>query len=254
MTQGYIKLHRNLLDNPIIQKPEYNSIWTCLLLMANHKDTTFIFNNKRQTLKAGQLITGRKALARKTKINESQVYKILKYLETEQQIELQSNNQFTTVTILNWQKYQGNGTTEYEENEQPSNSDVTTTQQPSNTYKNDKNIKNEKEEVYSVILDHWNSKKIMTPRALTDKLSKQIKIALKGYGKDKVLLAIDHYAIMLADINCETVTYKWTLEVFLKQNNCLPYFLDDGVRWINYEQTVEKGIYDTYELLTKKTK
>ena len=142
--QGYIKLYRSLLDNPIIKKPDYLCIWNCLLLQANHKETSFIFNNIKQLLEPGQLITGRKVLSDKTGIAESQVYKILNYLEKEQQIRLQKNNKFTLITILNWEKYQGNGTTEIDETEQPSNNQVTTKEQPSNTYKNVKNVNNDK--------------------------------------------------------------------------------------------------------------
>jgi len=140
---GYIKLYRNLLDNPVMQKPDYLSVWIYLLLKANHKITTFIFNNKTIELQPGQLVTGRKKLSRATGISESQIYKILNYFEMEHQIEQQKNNRFTLISILNWQDYQGNGTTK----EQQSNSKVTTTRQPCNTYKNDKNVKNEKNSI-----------------------------------------------------------------------------------------------------------
>lgn len=139
---GYIKLYRNLLDNPIMRKPDYLTVWIYLLLKANHKENSFIFNNKAEILKAGQLITGRKKLAQITGISESQVYKILNYLEIEQQIEQQKNNKYTLITILNWHKFQENGTTKEQEKEQPSNNHGTTTEQPSNTNKNDKNDKN----------------------------------------------------------------------------------------------------------------
>lgn len=54
---GWICLHRKLLDNPICERADYLAVWVHLLLMANHKETTFIWNNKKQTLKAGQLLT-----------------------------------------------------------------------------------------------------------------------------------------------------------------------------------------------------
>lgn len=139
-----MKLYRSLLDNPYSNKPDYLAVWVHLLLSANHKDTSFIFNNETQTVKAGQLITGRKVLSEKTGISESQIYKILNYFEKVGQIEQQKNNRFTLILILNWDKFQGNGTTK----EQPSNSDVTTTRQPRNTYKNDKNVKNDNKKIY----------------------------------------------------------------------------------------------------------
>ena len=133
---GWVKLHRKIEDNPISTKPDYFRVWIYLLLNANHKENTFIWNNKKETLKPGQLITGRKKIAEKTGVNESQVYKILKYLELEQQIEQQTTTKYTVITILNWDKYQSE--------EQQSNNRVTTTQQQSNTNKNVKNEENDK--------------------------------------------------------------------------------------------------------------
>ena len=130
--QGWVKLSRRLLDNPIFQKPDYLAVWLFLLLSANHEETSFIWNNKKQILKKGQLLTGRKKIAQKTKVAESQIYKILKYLETEQQIEQQKTTKYTIVTIINWDRYQQ----KEQQKEQQRNNRVTTEEQQSNTYKN----------------------------------------------------------------------------------------------------------------------
>lgn len=135
---GWICLHRKLLDNPICEKADYLAVWVHLLLMANHKETTFIWNNKKQTLKAGQLLTGRKRLSKKTGVAESQVYKILKYLELEQQIEQQKTTKYTIITIVNWGMYQE----KEQQKEQQSNNRVTTEEQQSNTYNNNNNNNN----------------------------------------------------------------------------------------------------------------
>lgn len=158
MAEGYIKLYRTLLDNPIIKKPDYLCIWNCLLLLASYKDTTFIFNNIKQTLKPGQLITGRKKLSKITGIEEHKVYRILNYLKSEQQIEQQSNNQFTIITILNWEKYQGDNVILEQQNEQPVSNQRATSEQPVSTFKNIKNIKKEKNNIpYTEILNYLNA-------------------------------------------------------------------------------------------------
>ena len=87
-SNGWIKLHRKTLDNPIVCKdPDHLAVWNYLLLKASHKEVDMIFKGKRITLKPGQLITGRKALGNKIKVNESKVRRILKLFENEQQIE-----------------------------------------------------------------------------------------------------------------------------------------------------------------------
>lgn len=62
--EGWIKIHRKLLENPIVMKDsDYLAVWIYLLLNATHKNVDVLFNGTRKTLHSGQLITGRKAIA-----------------------------------------------------------------------------------------------------------------------------------------------------------------------------------------------
>jgi hypothetical protein len=140
--QGWIRIHRKILDNPIISKPDYLSVWVVLLLLANHQEHSFIWNNEKQTCKRGQILTGRKELSRKTGVNENKIERILKYLKSEQQIEQQTTTKFRLITIKNYQAYQDSE----QQNEQQVNNKRTTDEQQVNTNKNDNNYKNEKNE------------------------------------------------------------------------------------------------------------
>nr|WP_308743235.1 hypothetical protein [uncultured Anaerocolumna sp.] len=136
---GFIKLHRKILDNPIVCKDsDYFSVWSYLLLNATHKEMPALFKGKRIELKPGQLITGRKAISTKFNIHESKVQRVLKKLEIEQQIEQQTSNENRLITILNWNEYQSIE----QQIEQPVNNERTTSEQQVNTNKNDKNDKN----------------------------------------------------------------------------------------------------------------
>ena len=85
---GWIKLHRKLLDNPVVCKDsDHMSVWIYLLLNATHTPRDYIFDSERTTLQPGQLITGRKSISTSTGVHESKVQRILKVLEIEQQIE-----------------------------------------------------------------------------------------------------------------------------------------------------------------------
>ena len=147
-------MHRALLDNPIARKAEYAWLWVRLLLKANYKETKFVFNNKVEILKPGQLLTGRKKLSKETGIKETQVYKILNFLEKEQQIEQQKTNKFTVITIRNWGRYQQ----EKQQKEQPSDNQATTKRQPSDTYKNIKKEKKDNKKIYIAVIDYLNRK------------------------------------------------------------------------------------------------
>ena len=138
---GWIKLYRKILDNPINCKDsDYFSVWIYLLLNATHTEYDTIFKGERITIKSGQLITGRKVIAEKFKIDEYKVQRILKTLEKQHQIAQQTSNKNRLISILNWNEYQE----ERHQTAQQVHNKCTTSAQQVHTNKNDKNIKNEK--------------------------------------------------------------------------------------------------------------
>ena len=107
MSNGWIKLHRQTLNNPIVMKsPDHLAVWMWLLLNATHSDYDIDYEGKRITLKAGQLTTGRKVISKDLKINECKVQRILKTFEIEQQIEQQTNPRCRLISIVKWSDYQ----------------------------------------------------------------------------------------------------------------------------------------------------
>ena len=107
MDNGWIKLHRKILNNPISAKPTWVWLWITLLLLANHEsDHEFIWNGANVKLKKGQFVTGRKKLKEITGIPETTIEDILKYLETRHQIRQQKTSKYRLITILKWEDYQ----------------------------------------------------------------------------------------------------------------------------------------------------
>lgn len=71
------------------------------------------------------------------------------------------------------------------------------------------------EESIYIIFSHWNSKKIIQHRTLTDKLSSHINARLKeGYEVSDIIAAIDNYCEVLNN-DLYYWTYKWGLTDFL---------------------------------------
>ena len=131
--EGWIKVHRKILDNPVISKDaDYLSVWIYLLLNATHKEIPVIFKGKKILLIPGQLITGRKSISDDLSISESKIYRILNDFKSEQQIKQQTSNKNSLITILKWNEYQNNE----QQNEQQMNNKRTTNEQPVNTNKN----------------------------------------------------------------------------------------------------------------------
>lgn len=127
--EGWIKSHRAILDNPIVCKDaDHYAVWGYLLHNAAHTPTDAMFNGKRMTLKPGQLIAGRKRIAEFFKIKESKVQRILMLFENERQIERQTTNTNSLISITNWVLYQS----DEQQNELRMNSDRTASEQQVN--------------------------------------------------------------------------------------------------------------------------
>lgn len=107
MRIGWFKFYRQIFDNPICTKDaEYFFVWLYILTEARFEETRDLFKNEEIILAKGQLLTTVKYIATELNINESKVNRILKKLEIEKQIERQTSNKKTLITILNWEKYQ----------------------------------------------------------------------------------------------------------------------------------------------------
>lgn len=141
--EGWVKLHRKMLENPIIMKDaEHFAVWTYILLNAAHAEYPVLFKGEKINLKPGQLITGRKSIATKLKISESKVTRILNTFQIEQQIEQQTSNKNRLISVVNWGLYQSSE----HQAEHQLNINRTSTEQQLNTNKNIKNKKNEENE------------------------------------------------------------------------------------------------------------
>lgn len=141
---GWIKLHRKLLDNPIIMKDsDHLAVWMYLLLNATHAEYPALFRGEKIMLMPGQLITGRKSIAASLSINESKVRRVLDCFENDQQISRQKSNKNSLISIVNWDKYQ---CFDQQNDQQVTNNRPTTDQQVTTNkkIKNDKKVKNDK--------------------------------------------------------------------------------------------------------------
>ena len=108
-SKGYIKLHRQILDNPISTKANYLAVWVYLLLKANHEDREIILNGKKTLIKRGQLVTSVRGIAERFRLSKSGVHKIFIYLKGERMIGDLATRSYSLVTILNYDEFQKDG-------------------------------------------------------------------------------------------------------------------------------------------------
>ena len=99
---GFVALHRSLLSWGWHADPATGWLFVNLLLMANWTDSEW----RGMTIKRGQLITGRKALAAQTGLSERQLRTALDHLKSTNELTIKSTNKFCLITIVNYGKFQ----------------------------------------------------------------------------------------------------------------------------------------------------
>lgn len=103
---GYILVHRKLLDSCVFEDPILLKIWIWCLCKATFRGKDLLVGNQNVHILPGQFVFGKKRTAEMTHIPESTLYRKIKLLEKLDMIELNVNRKFTVITIVNWGIYQ----------------------------------------------------------------------------------------------------------------------------------------------------
>lgn len=139
---GFIKVHRQMVQWGWYKDPVVKVLFLHLLLTANFKDMEWM----GRIIKSGQLVTSNKHLAEELGLSVQQVRTALKKLKKTGEITSVATNKYTVITIVNWGKYQffeSQATNKITNEQQSSNNQITNEQQQR---KNDKNITEEGKE------------------------------------------------------------------------------------------------------------
>lgn len=102
MLNGWIKLHRKLLDNGVFFDAELLKVFIWCILKANRKPKEV--NGTK--LKTGQFITGRISASEELHIKPSTVYNRLQRLQRMGYINVKSTNKFSIISVLKYGQYQ----------------------------------------------------------------------------------------------------------------------------------------------------
>lgn len=183
MNNGWVKLHRQLLDNPVLRKDTNAKLVFITLLLICNKQT-------------GAGTFGREILGYYSGIKPITAYKAFLRLKKAEMVTQSSNNQFTSFSICNWSKFQSNGNSN-------GNNAVTTREQRGNTLQEEeKNKKNtyksndlvKTQSVYDLYIKLFDK----NPKTykLTDKRKAKIRTRLKDAGYEMLVKAIESVADM----------------------------------------------------------
>jgi len=138
---GYIKIHRKLLDWGWYTDNVVKIVFFHLMLTANFKEQQW----RGRTILRGQLITSTAHLAAELGLSVQQVRTALKKLNSTGEITSETTNKYTLITIENWDKYQNcddeatsNATDNATNEQQSNNKQITNNQQQRKNDKKDK--------------------------------------------------------------------------------------------------------------------
>ena len=101
MSQGFIQLHRKILDEWFWKNPNSGHLMTTFLLLANHKEVKVLFEGKKRIIRKGELITTHRDLVDITKIPKTTIKRTIDTLIDEKEI-IKIKTKATHIRILRY--------------------------------------------------------------------------------------------------------------------------------------------------------
>lgn len=203
---GFIGVHRKLMQNAVWTDPNYLKLWMYCMFKASHTQHEQLVGNQKVLLERGQFVTGRQALEMdmnkgvkpKQRLNELTWFRYLKNLEKWEMLNIKSNNKYSLVTVANYDFYQASLKKDEQQTEHQLNNKRTTDEQQMNTNNNVNNVKKkepspkrvyDEQNEYYIIADFFvkqirkNNPNFKTPNM--QKWSNEIRLLVEKDEKDK---------------------------------------------------------------------
>ena len=214
--EGWIKLHRKVWQTSFAKEPLTMALFFYLLAHVNHKPNELLLNGKLIKIEAGQLVTGRRSLARQTGLTERNVRTALVNLKTTHTIAITSTTKYSVITVLNWNYYQE--ATHTTTNKRPSSDPVATT---NNNVKNEDNeIKRERTLSYLLTLNDEEVKELTSTYKVKQSQLKEKAESLHNYCKSHGKVYKNYKALLqnalMKDFGKKPVGFKSTMDELRK--------------------------------------
>lgn len=181
MQQGYIKLNRSFSDWGWYKNIPVKVTFIHLLLNAFFSDCEV----EGVPIKRGQIVSGRRIIAKETGLSEQEVRTALRKLVGAGELRIQSNRSYSIITVCNYDTYiddQPTANQRLTNNQPTANQQLTNNQPHNNNDNNDKNEKNDntvKDKTTNVVL-----KKNKTLDEREKDFAESLKPYLDKYGRD----------------------------------------------------------------------
>lgn len=113
MNDGWIKLHRQILDDPLYFAEPFTRMqaFIDIILIANIKQTTFFKRGIKITVERGQTVRSEDELALRWQWSRGKVRRFLVELQNDNKIVQQKSRVCSCISVVNYDKYQIDDTT-----------------------------------------------------------------------------------------------------------------------------------------------
>ena len=167
--EGWIKLYRKFSEWEWFNISEMVHLFIYLLLNANHEPGKW----RGIEIKRGQILTGLNSLNEKTGISIRTLRTCLDRLENTKEIDRQTTNKYSIITIINYECYQGEINGSDKQNDKQLTSKRQTTDKQTTTNNNKENNKNENND---------KNKELSAKKAEMDFIDKIIQLFIEAHG------------------------------------------------------------------------
>lgn len=168
---GWIKIHRNITENPMYFSEPFTRMqaWIDLLLVANYRDSVIYVRGNKVDVKRGQIAKSQDFFATRWKWSRGKVIRFLDELQKCGQIVQQKSNVITLISVVNYEYYQQDGTTDEPQTDNRRYNKRTTdgtTDEPQIVQPNERRIKKNKET--SLTRGKENAAAVAAPTSASD--------------------------------------------------------------------------------------
>lgn len=102
MNNGWIKLHRSLLDWEWWDDQNTTRLWLTILLSVNHEPKQW----HGMTINAGEMVTSYRKLAAKSGLSYQSVRSALANIQSTHEVTCKSTHQYTVIKVVKWGDFQ----------------------------------------------------------------------------------------------------------------------------------------------------
>ena len=243
---GWIKLHRKLIDSPVFDNEKALKVWVWCLLRANHQEKEVLVGLQNVTLQPGEFVTGRNKASEELGLTPSTAWRYLNLLRKLEMLDIKPNSKFSVISLVNWGKYQGSETDNGQQSEQQMDNKRTANGQQMDTDKNVKKEKNDKEQ------DKRASSKPPAPTTVDDAITlhaerytdKQLRLIRKYWETMKYLRKTDTISPNIVD---KRMTYWEQFPVPWVQQALVTHLQGHATKRENYTDGILRGLREEHQ-------